>query len=84
VEKPAQLALQENIALMGNSPGLGPTGTFTLGTSVLGGQATIKERITFKQLTGTMLDLSFIETSANPVTLYDFEIYAIPRGLRNS
>ena len=81
VEKPQTLTLQEGISLQGMSL---PLGQFILGTSVLGGQATIKHRVTFAQLTGTMLDLSFIETSANPVTLYDFEVYAIPRGLRNS
>ncbi len=81
IDKAVNYQLQEAISLAGNSPGLG---SFILGTSVLGGFATIKHRTTFKQLTGTMLDVQFTETSANPVTLYDFEIYAIPRGLRDS
>jgi hypothetical protein len=78
VEKPAQLTLQEGLPLMGNSPALG---AFILGTSVLGGQGTLKHRTTFQALTGTMLDVEFTETSANPVTIYDFELYAMPRGL---
>ena len=83
IDKSVNYTLQKAIALAGSSPGLGPTGTFTLGVSVLGGGTINKERVTFAQLTGTMLDVQFTETSSNPVTLYDFEIYAIPRGLRD-
>jgi hypothetical protein len=80
VEKAQNYTLQEGLSLAGNSPGLGQ---FILGTSILGGQATIKHRTTFAQMTGTMLDVQLQETSSNPVTIYDFEVYAIPRGLRN-
>ncbi len=81
VDKAFNYTAQETVSLGGTSPGLG---SFILGTSTLGGNTMTTHRTTFRQLTGRMLDVKFTETSSNAVTLYDFEIYAIPRGLRNS
>jgi len=84
VDRAVNYTLQKAIALAGSSPGLGPTGTFTLGVSVLGGGLVNMERVTFAQLTGVMLDVQFKETSANPVGIYEFSIYGNPKGLRDS
>lgn len=83
IDQAVNYTTQESVALAGNSPGLGPTGTFTLGVSVLGGGLVDKTRITFAHLTGTMLDVQFTETSSNAVGIYEFSIYGNPRGLRD-
>lgn len=83
VDLATNYTLQEAVSLAGNSPGLGPTGTFTLGVSFLGGGMMNKHRVTFAQLTGTLLDIQFTETSANAVGLYEMSIYGNPKGLRD-
>lgn len=80
----ATFGQQAAINLMGNSPGLGPTGTFTLGVSVLGGAVTNSARVTFAQQVGKVLQVEFTETSSNPVTLYEYSVYGRVKGLRNS
>lgn len=83
VDQAVNFGLQEAISLKGNSPGLGPTGTFTLGVSVLGGSMTTKNRVTFAHLTGTMLGIQFSESTSNGCTIYEHEIYGKPKGLRD-
>lgn len=76
----ADYTLQKAVSLAGSSPGLG---SFVLGTSTLGGNMIQKDRVTFAQMTGTLLDVQFTEQSANAVTLYEFSLYGNPRGLRD-
>ena len=83
VDLSADYTLQEAVSLSGTSPGLGPTGTFTLGTSTLGGNSIQKHRVTFAQMSGTILDVQFTETSANAVGIYEMSLYGNPKGLRN-
>lgn len=83
IDQSATYALQKSIVLKGNSPGLGPTGNFTLGVSVLGGQSTSKTRVTLAQLTGTLLGIQFQETSSNACIIYEYEIYGRHKGLRD-
>ena len=83
IDQAASFGTQAIQSLQGNSPGLGPTGNFTLGVSVLGGQMTSKSRVTFAQLVGTMLGVEFKEATSSPCTIYEYSIYAIPKGLRN-
>lgn len=70
------------LTIVSNSPGLGPTGQFTLGVSRLGGQSGGTNRTTFKQKIGKLLDVEFKETSNGPLELSDIEIYATVKGLR--
>jgi hypothetical protein len=71
-------------SLVSLSPGLGPTGTFTLGVSLLGGAGTLSDRVNFAGLTGKMFQLQLTETSVNPITLYEYSLYGIVKGLRES
>lgn len=82
IDQASDFASQEDISLRGSSPGLGPTGTFTLGVSVLGGSMVNKNRITFQHLTGTLLGVQFIEATANACELYDLEILGQKKGYR--
>jgi outer membrane lipoprotein-sorting protein len=75
---------QQSISMQGTSPGLGPTGTFTLGVSTLGGNTTTTNRVILKQLTGKLLQMEFTESSTNAVTIHDWEIYALQKGLRGN
>lgn len=75
---------QEDVSLLGDSPGLGPTGTFTLGVSLLGGSQIVRNRVTLMQLTGALMGLEFLEETSNFCQLYDFAIYGDLKGLRNS
>ena len=84
IEQAVDFTNQESISLVGNSPGLGPTGTFTLGVSVLGGSVITKDRVTLAHLTGTLLGIQFVEDSANSCEIYDYQILGFPRGLRES
>lgn len=84
IDQSANYGLQKNLSLAGMSPGLGPTGTFTLGVSQLGGSATSKNRVTFAQLTGTLLGIQFTESTSSACELYDYSIWGFERGLRNS
>lgn len=60
--------------------------SFVLDTSTLGGSggSVASERINLAGMVGKMAQFSFSESSNVPLSLYDWEIYAIPRGLRNS
>lgn len=71
------------IDLNGNSPGLGPTGAFTLGVSVLGGATIGYNRINFAQQVGRIFQLEFAESSANPVTIYEYTLMGNVKGLRS-
>lgn len=70
------------INLNGNSPGLGPTGTFTLGVSVLGGMTLGYNRINFAQQVGRIFQIKYLESSANPVTIYEYTLMGNVKGLR--
>lgn len=83
LDEAADFTLQESIALKGNSPGLGPTGTFTLGVSQLGGQALTKQRVTLAQMTGTLLGVRLLESTANPCSVYELEAFGFLKGLRD-
>lgn len=83
IDQAADFGLQETVSLQGMSPGLGPTGSFTLGVSVLGGSSVFKHRTTFAHLTGTMLGMRFTETTANACEIYDLEILGIMKGYRD-
>lgn len=83
VDQAADFGLQETINLQGSSPGLGPTGMFTLGVSVLGGSSIFKDRTTFQHLTGTLLGVKFTETTANSCEIFDMQIYGLLKGLRD-
>lgn len=82
IDQAVNFALQSAISLQGGSPGLGPTGKFTLGVSVLGGSLTTKTRVGLAQLTGTMLGLQFTESTSNSCTIYEYEIYGRRKSLR--
>ena len=82
IDQAADWTLQESVSLQGNSPGLGPTGTFTLGVSVLGGANVDTNRVTFAHLTGTLLGVQFKEATANYVELYDYQILGLKKGFR--
>lgn len=84
INQAADYTLQESINMEGNSPGLGPTGTFTLGTSVLGGATITQDRVTLGSLTGSLLGLKYTEATANACTLYDMEILGLKKGYRSS
>ena len=83
IDQAADFTLQESLSLVGNSPGLGPTGTFTIGVSVLGGANVSKNRVTFAHLTGTLLGIQFKESTSNSCELYDYQIYGFKRALRD-
>jgi hypothetical protein len=72
----------QDITLSGMSPGLGPTGSFTLGTSQLGGSAISKTRINLSQSTSTLFGAQLKETTNHGLALYDLEIYGNKKGLR--
>lgn len=82
IDQAQDYSLQETIDLEGNSPGLGPTGTFTLGTSTLGGSMITQNRVTFQHLTGSLLGVKFLEESSNYCELYDKQIYGFRKGFR--
>jgi len=83
IDQAADFGLQNTIALAGSSPGLGSTGTFTLGTSVLGGSNTNKERTTFASMLGTLLGLQFLEETANSCDIYEYSILGYKKGYRD-
>lgn len=82
VDLGSAFSLQKAINLAGSSPGLGPTGTLTLGVSLLGGGTVDYTRVDLAHLTGKMMQIQFSETSANAVGIYDYQIYGLPKGLR--
>lgn len=72
---------QRNITLAGMSATLG---SFILGTSVLGGAATTRAFVALQQLTGTLLGLQFKESTANGLTMYDFQVLGNRKGMRTN
>ena len=78
-----EFATQEDIDMGGTSPGLGPTGTFTLGVSTLGGNTITKDRVTFAHIVATMLGVQFKETTAYATDIYDFQILGQLKGYRD-
>lgn len=84
VDQAQDYILQDTIDLNGNSPGLGPTGTFTLGVSVLGGAMVTQDRVTLQHLTGTLLGMRYLESTENYCELYDHQIYGFLKGFRNA
>lgn len=83
VDDASDFGLQDTVSLQGMSPGLGPTGSFTLGVSQLGGSAIFKHRTTFAHLTGTLLGVEFIESTANACEIYDMQYFGLLKGLRD-
>lgn len=83
IDKVVDFGLQESISLVGNSPGLGPTGTFTLGVSLLGGAEVVKERVNLAKLVGTMLGVQFKESTANSCEILDYEVLGFKKGYRD-
>lgn len=83
IDKAVDFSLQETLSLQGNSPGLGPTGTFTLGVSILGGSDTVRSRVTLQQLTGGIFGIQFKEVTANFCDIYDYSILGLLKGLRD-
>lgn len=84
IDQAVDYTLQQSLMMAGNSPGLGPTGTFTLGTSQLGGSAVVENRTSFLHLTGHLLGVQFKESTANACELYDAQIFGNKKGLRAS
>lgn len=70
------------IDLNGTSPGLGPTGNFTLGVSTLGGATLGYNRINFAQQIGRIFQIRYTESSSSPVTIYEYSLYGNVKGLR--
>ncbi len=83
VDKAADFTLQESISLAGNSPGLGPTGTFTLNDSVLGGANITKERVNLAQMIGDLFGIQFKESTANSCEIFDYQVMGFKKGFRN-
>lgn len=79
VDDPVNFTNQQNLSLIGNSPGFG---SFIFGTSVFGGQGVNTDRITFLQLIGHYLGLQYKDTTVNAVVIHKWEIYGRPKGLR--
>jgi hypothetical protein len=75
-------ATQKAISLAGTSPGLGPTGMFTLGVSTLGGATIGYNRVNFMQQIGRIFQLEYLESSAVPVTIYEYTLMGNVKGLR--
>lgn len=84
INQAADYTLQETIDMAGNSPGLGPSGSFTLGVSVLGGATITQDRVTLGSLTGDLLGIKFVEDSANACTIYDYQVLAQKKGYRSN
>lgn len=84
IDQAQDFSLQEAIDLSGNSPGLGPSGSFTLGVSVLGGSMVSQNRVTFLHLTGSLLGVQFMESTANYCEIYDIQIYGMLKGFRDN
>lgn len=82
IDEASTFALQGTVPMAGMSPGLGPTGTFTLGTSILGGQGVARVRFSFVHLVGSLLGLQLLESTVNSCVIYDYEIWAKSKGLR--
>lgn len=79
-DKADDFTTQESYSLVGSSPGLG---SFILGTSLLGGADTDKERVNLAKLTGTLLGVQFLESTANACEIYDFQIMGFTKRLRD-
>lgn len=84
VDSPPAYTNQTSISLAGNSPGLGPTGNFTLGVSQLGGADISTTRVILKHITGHRLGLQFYEDSVNDAAIHYYSIYGKLKGLRNN
>jgi hypothetical protein len=83
VDRATNFVTQDTLSLASTSPGLGPTGTFTLGVSVLGGPDRTTKRVNLAGLTGHMLDVQFLEATANSCDIYDFSVYGLRKGHRD-
>lgn len=81
LDEAVSFGLQETISLQGNSPGLG---MFILGNSTLGGSAITENRTTLQSLTGHMLGVEFIESTANACNIYDLQVLGYLKGYRDS
>ena len=82
VDQSTDFSLQKTLNLQGTSPGLGPTGSFTLGTSTLGGAMISQTRITFQGMVGQMVGLKYTESTSGACTLYDMDILGFLKGYR--
>jgi hypothetical protein len=84
IDQATNFGLQETLDLSGTSPGLGPSGNFTLGTSKLGGSTITEHRTTLLALTGHLLGVQLIESTANACNIYDMQVYGVQKGYRSS
>lgn len=84
IDEAASYTNQAILSQASGSPGLGPTGSFTLGVSVLGGTTFKKTRVNLAHLTGTLCGLQFTESTANASELYDYQLHGQIRSLRGS
>ena len=83
IERADDFALTEAISLAGNSPGLGPTGTFTLDESFLGGANTSIERCSPGKAVGNLFGIRFTEDSSSSCVMYDFQVLGYAKGIRD-
>ncbi|MDD5407017.1 MAG: hypothetical protein PHE73_08785 [Sulfurovaceae bacterium] len=84
IEQAVNFTTQEILSLQGTSPGLGPTGTFTLGVSTLGGSGIAEHRTTLLQLIGHALGIQFLESTANSAEIENLILLGKPKGYRNN
>lgn len=81
IDEATTFGLQENLSLAGNSP---PLGQFILGTSILGGSMVAEHRTTLLALTGHMLGVELIESTANACNIYDMQVLGQLKGYRRN
>lgn len=82
IDEAVNFNLQQTLSLAGNSPGLGPTGTFTLGVSVLGGTTLTMSRVTLAKLMGHHMQLQFLESTVNNAEIQTLAILGLVKGYR--
>ena len=83
IDQSSDFTLQKTVSLIGNSPGLGSTGTFTLGTSLLGGSTLIKDRVNISHMTGTLFGLQFKQSTAHACEIFDYQVLGFRKGYRD-
>lgn len=82
LEDSVDFMLQQTLSFVGNSPGLGPTGTFTLGVSVLGGSALGTNRTTLQQIVAHHCQMQFLESTANQCKIQTLTMLGQLKGFR--
>lgn len=84
IDDAANFINQQSLSLKGNSPGLGPTGNFTLGVSFLGGATVTMNRVNFAKLLGHHMQMQFLESTANSTEIQTLAILGLPKGYRKN